>query len=69
MQAMKAACLRDYDEDDGVGYLKTFKIEGELKCVFAGGMYVYLRVILLLIRRVWKLLSCVRPAVACDRAN
>ena len=66
MQAMKAACLRDYDEDDGVGYLKTFKIEGELKCVFAGG--VYLRVILLLIRRVWKL-SCVRAAGACDSAN
>ena len=66
MQAMKAACLRDYDEDDGVGYLKTFKIEGELKCVFAGG--VYLRVILLLIRRVWKLLS-LRAAGASDSAN
>ena len=64
MQAMKAACLRDYDEDDGVGYLKTFKIEGELKCVFAGGVS---RVILLLIR-VWKL-SCVRAAGACDSAN
>ena len=65
MQAMKAACLRDYDEDDGVGYLKTFKIEGELKCVFAGDVS---RVILLLIRRVWKL-SCARPAGASDSAN